>query len=118
MWLAAVAVAAAVSVMTDTGGSPAKQVTAGTPLKQQQGGSGGKVLTVNILQVGGKPKLVLLAATSARFSSRWGEGYRLMPLADRFSIEVRQTQCVWRKLRLTHNALSTASQLTSTPAGY
>lgn len=96
MWLAAAAVAATASVMTNTGKTAAKQVIAGTPLKQQQGGSGGKVLAVNILQVGGKPKLVLLAATSARFSSRWGVGPRLMPLADRFSIEVRQLPCVWK----------------------
>jgi hypothetical protein len=57
--------------MTDTGKSAAKQVSASTPLKRQQGGSGGKVLAANILQVGGKPKLVLLTATSAKFTSRW-----------------------------------------------
>jgi hypothetical protein len=43
---------------------------ASAKLPKQQGGTGGRVLTLNILEIGGKPKLVMLAATTAVFSSR------------------------------------------------
>lgn len=45
--------------------------TISAKLPKQQGGTGGRVLTLNILQIGGKPKLVMLAASTAVFSSRW-----------------------------------------------
>jgi hypothetical protein len=50
--------------------SGALPTTVSTRLTRQPGGSGGKTLAINILQIAGKPKLVMMSATSARFNSR------------------------------------------------
>lgn len=64
------AAAAAAAVITDKGKENGLPVTVSTKLPKQPGGSGGKVLAINVLQVGGRPVLVLLSSTSARFNSR------------------------------------------------
>lgn len=64
------AAAAAVSVIGKDSTSPPLPCTVSTKLKQQQGGTGGSVLALNILQVQGKPKLVMLATSSATFKTR------------------------------------------------
>lgn len=46
--------------------------TASAKLPQRVNGTGGKVLALNLLQIGGKPKLVMLATTTAVFSGRCG----------------------------------------------
>lgn len=44
--------------------------TAVTKLPKRPGGVGGNVLALNILQIGGTPKLVLLSTTTAVFRGR------------------------------------------------